>query len=66
MKGISASFLTKTLVSLAQKRELWKLGGAVAGEPERETNIKKKVKWERRRKREEEKGERKEKQKETV
>ena len=58
MKGISASFLTTTLVSLALRREVWKLGGGIAEESERETSIKEKVKWKRGRKRKEEKGER--------
>lgn len=51
MKGISASFPTKVLVSLAQEMEVWTLGEGVAVEPERETNIKEKVKWKRGKKR---------------
>lgn len=61
MKGISASFPTKILVSLAQEMEVWTLGEGVAGESERETYIKEKVEWKRgkRRKKRREKGERK-------
>lgn len=61
MKGISASFPTKILVSLAQEMEVWTLGEGVAGEPERETNVKEKVEWKRgkRGKKRRERGERK-------